>query len=116
MPNDMELLNNTHVGRDINRPYLNPEKVQQAMQKPVVKALTKLIKLRNSSPAFNGHFTMTSNETGASAERTLTLSWTAADSQASLTLDFANKDGQIILLDEQGIETQVSLSRLLTQA
>ncbi|MCS6210273.1 sucrose phosphorylase [Shewanella baltica] len=110
IPNDMDLLNNTHVGRDINRPYLNREKVQQAMQKPVVKALTQLIKLRNSSPAFDGRFTM------ASAERTLTLSWTAAEAQASLTLDFANKDGQIILLDKQGKETQVSLSRLLAQA
>jgi sucrose phosphorylase len=122
IPNDMELLNRTHVGRDINRPYLNREKVQQAMQKPVVKALTKLIKLRNSSPAFDGRFTMklnetgTSNETGASKEHTLTLSWTAADSQASLTLDFANKEGQIILLDKQGKETQVTLSSLLAQA
>jgi len=89
---------------------LNREKVQQAMQKPVVKALTQLIKLRNSSPAFDGRFTM------ASAERTLTLSWTATDSQASLTLDFANKDGLIILLDKQGKETQVSLSKLLAQA
>lgn len=110
IPNDMVLLNQTHVGRDINRPYLNREKVQQALQKPVVNALIQLIKLRNSSAAFNGRFTM------AASGKSLTLTWSAVNAQASLNLDFANKQGLITLLDEQSIETQISLADLLTPA
>uniref|UniRef100_Q0I0N7 Sucrose phosphorylase n=1 Tax=Shewanella sp. (strain MR-7) TaxID=60481 RepID=Q0I0N7_SHESR len=110
IPNDMTLLNQTHVGRDINRPYLNREKVQQALQKPVVKALIQLIKLRNSSAAFNGRFSM------AASGKTLTLTWSAQNASASLSLDFVHKQGLITLLDEQGIETQIALADLLTQA
>jgi len=56
MPNDVELLQQSRVGRDIGRPYLTAAKVEQALQKPVVKALCQFISLRRSLPAFNGEF------------------------------------------------------------
>ena len=54
--NDMELLANTNVGRDINRPYLTTAMVEDAIQKPVVKGLMQLITLRNENKAFGGAF------------------------------------------------------------
>lgn len=59
MPNDVELLQQSRVGRDIGRPYLNAEKVADALQKPVVQALCQLITLRRSLQAFNGDFSQT---------------------------------------------------------
>ncbi|MDP5142749.1 sucrose phosphorylase [Rheinheimera baltica] len=61
MENDVELLQKSRVGRDIGRPYLTADKVENALQKPVVKALCQLIKLRRSLQAFNGKFSQTLN-------------------------------------------------------
>jgi sucrose phosphorylase len=54
--NDMELLTKTGTGRDINRHFYAPGEIEQALQKPVVQDLVKLIRLRNSHPAFQGGF------------------------------------------------------------
>jgi sucrose phosphorylase len=52
--NDIELLEKTKQGRDINRHYYSKEEIDDNMMRPVVKKLVALMKFRNQHPAFNG--------------------------------------------------------------
>lgn len=97
MHNDMELLEETNVGRDINRPYLSAEVVEAQLEKPVVKGLCELIKLRNRSSAFNGEFSVK----GASNE--LSLYWENGTDEAILRLDLAKQQGTITLKEDSAI-------------
>jgi sucrose phosphorylase len=54
--NDMKLLEETKVGRDINRHYYTNDEIVSALEQPLVQKLIELIRLRNSHPAFNGEF------------------------------------------------------------
>lgn len=80
--NDMELLANTRVGRDINRHYYSKEEIVNSLQKPVVKQLAEIIRLRNSHPAFDGHFGMPQ-----CADHELVLEWTTEEATARLSVD-----------------------------
>jgi sucrose phosphorylase len=52
--NDMDLLERTGVGRDINRHYYTMAEVNNSLGRTMVKRLLELIQLRNSHPAFGG--------------------------------------------------------------
>ena len=104
--NDMELLANTNVGRDINRPYLTTAMVEDAIQKPVVKGLMQLITLRNENKAFGGAFDVTYTD------NTLVLSWSNDGDAASLTVDFAAMDATINTVSN-GEESTLSIGALL---
>lgn len=80
--NDMELLAHTRVGRDINRHYYSKNEIIDSLQKPVVKQLTEIMRLRNSHPAFKGHFGMPQ-----CADHELVLEWTTEAATARLTVD-----------------------------
>ncbi|HBF47201.1 MAG TPA: sucrose phosphorylase, partial [Shewanella frigidimarina] len=108
VPNAMELLNQTQVGRDINRPYLQVSDIQTAMQKPVVKALCELITLRNKVDAFNGEFTMTNQA------NQLDLCWVHGDSSAKLSVNFATKEAHINIVESQQ-STHIVLTDLLAK-
>lgn len=54
--NDMELLKRTGNGRDINRHAYSVVEIDQALRRPVVRALNALCKLRNRLDAFDGEF------------------------------------------------------------
>src|SRR5699024_11852349 len=62
--NDLEKINETGDGREINRHNYTVEEIEQALEKDVVKRLMKLTSFRNSYDAFNGEFSVvdTSNE------------------------------------------------------
>lgn len=51
--NDVELMERTKNGRDINRHYYTTEEVEQEQNRPVVQKLKKLMQLRNTHPAFH---------------------------------------------------------------
>ena len=51
---DLQLLEETGNGRDINRHYYSLEEARGALDKPVVKALLDLCRFRNTHPAFGG--------------------------------------------------------------
>jgi sucrose phosphorylase len=84
--NDIKLLAKTNVGRDINRPYLSTKMVEEAVEKPVVKGLFELIKLRNHSNAFNGDFSVSYEES------LLALNWENQGDSARLEIDFTTTD------------------------
>lgn len=67
--NDMELLEATGVGRDVNRHRYSPQEVEQALARPVVRAQLDALRLRRDHPAFEGVFTSLVAGTRA------TLSW-----------------------------------------
>ena len=87
--NDIALLSKTNVGRDINRPYLDSERIEQALAKPFTKAIIELIKFRNSCDAFNGDFTVTGELS------TLKMSWKNNEQSATLMIDLADRNAYI---------------------
>ncbi len=52
--NDLDLLERTGVGRDINRHYYTPTEVAEELERPVVAALLALCRFRNQLEAFDG--------------------------------------------------------------
>ena len=54
--NDIELLEETKVGRNINRHYYSLEEAEENMERPVVQKLFQLMRFRNSYSAFDGQF------------------------------------------------------------
>ena len=55
--NDMDLLARTRVGRDVNRHYYTTAEIRAGIARPVVQALCRLIRFRNTHPAFDGNLT-----------------------------------------------------------
>ncbi len=104
--NDMSLLRQTNVGRDINRPYLSSEKIAQALKKPMVKALIRLIKLRNSSNAFSGKFTIDTKQS------LLIMSWKNGENSANLTINFTKQIAKMMFKDANK-ERIIDLASLL---
>ena len=51
--NDIELMERTKNGRDINRHYYSMEEVEKEQNRPVVQKLKELMVLRNTHPAFS---------------------------------------------------------------
>jgi len=97
--NDMALLQETQVGRDINRPYLDNESVSLLSAKPVTQALFHLIKLRNQSSAFDGEFQL------EHSNQMLVMAWVNGDVQAQLAVDFASFEAVITTQDKTVINT-----------
>jgi sucrose phosphorylase len=85
--NDMALLAASGVGRDINRHHYTPEEVREHLQRPVVRELCALIRLRNSHPAFNGQFACLYSQA-----EVLDVEWTQGSEAARLTVNFATLD------------------------
>ena len=81
--NDMQLLAQTGVGRDINRHRFSAEEVQQRIALPVVRQLFELIRLRNEHAAFAGRFAIES-----SSASQLVLVWHHGEHLARLKVDF----------------------------
>lgn len=52
--NDIELMEKTKSGRNINRHSYTKEEVHNNIERPVVQKLCKLMQFRNEYPAFNG--------------------------------------------------------------
>ncbi|MFM2399599.1 MAG: hypothetical protein RL341_1756 [Pseudomonadota bacterium] len=88
--NDMALLEDTKVGRDINRHRYTLDEVRGALGEPVVQTLCRLITLRNQHPAFGGTFSLLD-----SADDTLVMRWQNGSDWAQLTARFALGTGSL---------------------
>ena len=86
--NDIELLEKTKEGRNINRHYYSNEEIKREVKRPVVSALLKLFTYRNRSKAFelDGKFEITT-----SAKNSFNIKRTSADGQtvSELKVDLA---------------------------
>ena len=91
--NDMALLARSGVGRDINRHHYGADEIALALDKPVVRRLIELIRLRNTHPAFGGRFAL---EPG-NDDRRLAMRWTLDEHTARLSVDFETLEFDISL-------------------
>jgi sucrose phosphorylase len=80
--NDLAAVAETGEGRAINRHDYTPSELRQAFDRPVVKRLIELIRLRNTHPAFDGLLDV--ERAGASA---LHLHWHSGAARCSLRVD-----------------------------
>lgn len=99
--NDIALLEKTGVGRDINRHAFSEEEILRQMQQPVVKGLCRLIRLRNTHPAFDGEFRILD----AASDSALRLYWSAGPDWAELDVDFETRTFRIAYSDGEGSRT-----------
>ncbi|MEG0268178.1 MAG: sucrose phosphorylase [Carnobacterium sp.] len=56
--NDIDLLEKTKEGRNINRHYYDKAEVSEEMKRPIVKDIFELLSFRNRSTAFDGEFSL----------------------------------------------------------
>ncbi len=84
--NDLQLVERTGVGRDVNRHYYTSDEIHEALQRPAVILLTQLIRLRNEVPAFDGTFSIVE-----CPQDELVLRWDAAEAHAQLRVDLRQR-------------------------
>lgn len=92
--NDVELLERTKEGRNINRHYYSLAEVEEQMQRPVVQRLFRLMRFRNSYQAFDGSFT--AEPLGATGLR---LTWLQGEYEAVLECDLKTHDFSVFYFD-----------------
>jgi sucrose phosphorylase len=95
--NDIELVERTQLGRNINRHNYSLEEVRSAVAKPVVRRLLRLMEFRNRHPAFNGQFTIEPSE-----ENRLQLTWTHGPHRATAHVDLQDYRTEIRHTDPGG--------------
>ena len=94
--NDVELVEKTHQGRDINRHNYTLDEIRTEVEKPVVKRLLKLMEFRSNYPAFNGDFSVLESDAD-----TLVLDWNLGELQATAYIDLKYYKTKIIYKDTE---------------
>lgn len=95
--NDIELLEETKVGRNINRHYYSKEEIAEEVKRPVVQKLLSLMEFRNTYPAFEGDYTIYEQ----TDDSKLKISWQKDDYKTVLEADFESKDFEISYFDKE---------------
>jgi sucrose phosphorylase len=88
--NDLKLLEETKVGRNINRHYYTENEIIQEIERPMVKELLALMRFRNSHPAFDGDFLLEESD-----ENSLAILRRKGGDYARLLVDFKTKQWDI---------------------
>jgi len=92
--NDLELMESTDELRDINRHFYSLEEVEEAMRKPLVKRLKRLMEFRSGYPAFGGEFELhSSNDSGVA------MAWRLGELCCHLQVDLNFKKATIRYVD-----------------
>lgn len=94
--NDHELMEESGESRDINRQWFTSEQVEEAVQKPVVRRLKKLMEFRSSYPGFDGVFHLMYSGTSSIA-----MCWRHGEFRCELFVDLHFKRTTIRYLDEK---------------
>lgn len=102
--NDVELVEKTKTGRDINRHFYTTAEVARECERTVVKKLLALLRFRNSHPAFDGAVSVSGGENGA-----LCLRWENGAHTAQLDADLANKRFTVTYTNETGAQEQLTI-------
>jgi sucrose phosphorylase len=88
--NDIELVEKSGVGRDINRHYYAADEIRANLERPVVDSLFRLIRMRNKMQVFGGEFSLPE-----CARDELKLRWDADGSYAELSVSLRDKTAAI---------------------
>ncbi|MGL5809627.1 MAG: sucrose phosphorylase [Nocardioides sp.] len=105
--NDMELLERTNVGRDVNRHCYTAAEIATELRRPVVQSLCRLIRFRNTHPAFDGEFS------SAGGDDRLVMVWAAGDDRAELEVDLTTRRATV-RWTHQGTTREAPLADLPT--
>jgi sucrose phosphorylase len=84
----------TGDGREINRHNFTSEEIRAAAEREVVKRLDRLVRLRNSHPAFDGSFQVLPSSDGI-----LLLARNAGEQSCVLEVDFRSMRSTVTLTD-----------------
>lgn len=103
--NDIDLLEKTKVGRNINRHYYTLPEVEREVGRPVVRSLIRLMEFRNSCQAFGGEMTL--EETGE--DHILQIAWRKGASEARLRANLKTREFRVSYCDETGGEKTLEL-------
>lgn len=99
--NDLEKVEKTGEGREINRHNYNLEEIEDSVKREVVQRLLKLIKFRNDYDAFNGDFKVLESDNDE-----IRLSWKKDGKYCSLFIDLKKNLTIINYIDVNGEEVQ----------
>jgi len=94
--NDTENVLKTGEGREINRHNYTVAEIDQAIKKPVVQRLMKLIRFRNQYPAFNGTFVVSETKNDM-----ILLSWEKDNSRCILKVNLNTYSTQVSYMDDR---------------
>ncbi len=84
--NDIDLVETTKIGRNINRHNYTIEEVEREISRPVVRKLFELMEFRNTCPAFDGDFTLHDSK-----PHIIHITWDNGATCAELQADVKNK-------------------------
>ena len=94
--NDIELVQLTKNGRDINRHNYSLDEVAVEIEKPVVQRLLRLMEFRNTYTAFDGSFSIED-----APDDQLALSWERSPHRVVLSLDLRTYAARIDYFDTE---------------
>ncbi len=103
--NDLELLEETKVGRNINRHYYTVEEIEKEVERDVIQKLIRLLEFRNSYDAFDGSMSVEEN----GEENVLAIRWQKADCKTALQANLKSCDFTITYTDIEKQEECVLL-------
>lgn len=89
-------------GKEINRHNYSVQEIDREVQRPIVKDLVKLIRFRNSHPAFDGDFTL-----NTSSDHEISLAWNNMERFARLHIDLQTGTFAITYSDGSSNEEKV---------
>lgn len=94
--NDIDLVQQTKNGRDINRHNYTLDEIRSEMRKPVVGRLLRLMEFRSNYPAFDGRFAIED-----APDDEIRLSWSKDRCRAILHIDLHTYVTRISYFDEK---------------
>ena len=107
--NDADLLVQTRTGRDVNRHYYSRPEIESQLQRPVVRSLVGLIRLRNGCAAFDGAF-----EVLESPDHVLHIRRQLDRDTSELRIDFRSRRFEITRSDGADTQRFSDVSELMT--
>jgi sucrose phosphorylase len=99
--NDVENVEKTGDGREINRHNFSILEIEKSLEKEVVQRLLKLIRFRNEYDAFQGTFVVRD-----SADDEIYLRWENENKHCTLFIDLKTNKSLIDYVDENGNKAQ----------
>lgn len=107
--NDVALLQETGVGRDINRHHYTPAEIEEGLERDVVQRLLRACELRNTHPAFDGDWTLLDE---GRDEGRLAMRWDAGDDHATLRVDLRERTYEVTFTVAGSTRTITDLGEL----
>lgn len=102
--NDIELLESTKQGRDINRHYYSLEEIEKNMERPVLKKMYELMRFRNDYKAFDGECIISETD-----DKTLEIRRVSGDYEAVLSANMSTHEFKVLYKDESSRMIELEL-------